>query len=83
MPSQEWFKDNPKISAYISQDLNQHLEQWMRERNIRKVSQALTTILEEYLGVVQISPVVQPAINLDRLDVLEGKLQASLRNWRN
>ena len=80
MPSQEWFKDNPKISAYISQSLNQRLEKWMRERNIRKVSQALTTILEEHLGVVQPSPVMQPTLNLDRLDALEGKLQASPRN---
>lgn len=80
MPSQEWFKDNPKISAYISQDLNQRLEEWMRERHIRKVSQALTKILEEHLGVVQFSSIVQPAIDSDRLDVLEGKSKASLRN---
>jgi hypothetical protein len=80
MPSQEWFKDNPKVSAYISQDLNQRLEAWMRERNIRKVSQALTTILEEHLGVVQPSSIVQPALNFDRLDALEGKLKASLKN---
>jgi len=79
MPSQEWFKDNPKISAYISQDLNQRLEEWMKERNIRKMSQALTTILEEHLGVIQFSSIVQPAINLDRLNALEGKLKASLR----
>lgn len=67
MPTDEWFKENPKVSAYIPHSLNEKLTDWMKERSIKKVSQALTTILEEHLGVVQNKPIPQP----DRDDGLE------------
>lgn len=75
MPTEEWFKENPKVSAYISPDLNGRLNEWMKKRGIRKVSQALTVILEEHLGVVQNSPVVQ-SFDDSRVADLEGKLTA-------
>jgi hypothetical protein len=59
MPTDEWFKENPKISAYISPNLNQKLSEWMKSRNIKKVSQALTTILEEHLGVVKLNQILE------------------------
>lgn len=77
MPSPEWFKENPKVSTYISRDLNQRLENWMREKNIKKVSQALTAILEEYLGVVQSnSKVVQYSVDTNRIEVLEERVNS-------
>ena len=51
MPTPEWFAENPKISAYISKDLDDALKAWMAENRIKKVSQALTTILEQHLGL--------------------------------
>ena len=75
MPTDEWFKENPKVSAYISQDLNEKLLEWMKGRSIKKVSQALTAILEEYLGVVQTEPITQP-VGDDRLEALEQKLES-------
>jgi predicted DNA-binding transcriptional regulator AlpA len=75
MPTDEWFKENPKVSAYIPQSLNEKLTEWMAGRNIKKVSQALTTILEEYLGVVQTEPIIQPNRD-DRLEALEEKFES-------
>jgi len=75
MPTDEWFKENPKVSAYIPQDLNEKLTEWMKGRSIKKVSQALTAILEEYLGVVQTEPITQP-VRDDRLESLEQKVES-------
>ena len=49
MPSEEWFRENPKVSAYISRELHQKLEAWMEDNGVKKVSQALTEILEAFL----------------------------------
>ena len=75
MPTDEWFKENPKVSAYIPHDLNEKLTEWMKGRNIKKVSQALTAILEEYLGVVQTKLITQP-VRDDRLEALEQKFES-------
>ena len=75
MPTDEWFKENPKVSAYIPKELNEKLLDWMKGRSIKKVSQALTAILEEYLGVVQIEPTAQP-VRDDRLEALEQKFES-------
>jgi len=47
----------------------------MKGRSIKKVSQALTAILEEYLGVVQTEPITQP-VRDDRLEALEQKVES-------
>jgi hypothetical protein len=75
MPTDEWFKENPKVSAYIPQNLNEKLLEWMKGRSIKKVSQALTTILEEHLGVVQNKPIAESGEG-DRLEALEQKLES-------
>ncbi|MFM7427424.1 MAG: hypothetical protein ACKO7W_20895 [Elainella sp.] len=49
MPTEEWCKENPKVAAYISRELNERLLAWMEQRGIKKVSQALTAILEKEL----------------------------------
>lgn len=75
MPTDEWFKENPKVSAYIPKELNEKLLDWMKGRSIKKVSQALTTILEEHLGVVQTEPITQP-VRDDRLEALGQKVES-------
>lgn len=80
MPTSQWFQENPKISAYISKDLYQQLEEWMNEQGVKKVSQALTQILEDYLRVnqdVDQSSLTSGSLYSSRLDILEGKLKAS------
>jgi hypothetical protein len=51
MPKKEWFEQNPKVSAYLSPELNTRLKEFMDEREITRTSQALYTILEEYFSV--------------------------------
>ena len=51
MPTPEWFAENPKISAYVSKEIDDALKAWMEENRVKKVSQALTQILNEYLGL--------------------------------
>ena len=75
MPTDEWFRENPKVSAYIPKELNEKLSDWMKGRSIKKVSQALTTILEEHLGVVQTKPITQP-VRDDRLEAIEQELKS-------
>lgn len=72
MPTNKWFQENPKISAYISKNLYERLEEWMESRGTKKISQALTQILEEHLEVAQVIP-NQSTVNQNRLEVLEGK----------
>lgn len=75
MPTPEWFKENPKVSAYISKDLEERLHSWMATRSIRKESQAITVILEEYLSGVD-QPVDQSSqdyVSNSRFEALEGK----------
>lgn len=50
MPTPQWFQENPKVSTYIPRELHNALEAWMKERQIKKVSQALIKILEIQLG---------------------------------
>lgn len=73
MPTDEWFKENPKVSAYIPKELNDKLLEWMKGKNIKKVSQALTAILEEHLGVVQVEP-KKPTTNDSGMIALEEKM---------
>lgn len=73
MPTKDWFDDNPKVSAYVSRELYEQLEAWMKGQNIKKVSQALTAILEQHLGKIAPS---QESNNLERVEALEGKLRA-------
>ncbi|MCU0570081.1 MAG: hypothetical protein MUF49_26345 [Oculatellaceae cyanobacterium Prado106] len=72
MPTEEWFKENPKVSAYISKELNERLLVWMKQRGIKKVSQALTAILQEHLEGSQINAGVQSS-QAERVAALEGK----------
>jgi hypothetical protein len=82
MPTDEWFKENPKISAYISPNLNEKLSEWMKNRGIKKVSQALTTILEVHLGVNQDRPNIESSDN-DRLRIVEEKLESLSQEVRS
>ena len=50
MPTDAWFKANPKISGYVPQTVYDRLIQFKDERGI-SISQAVTTVLSEYFGV--------------------------------
>jgi hypothetical protein len=78
MPSPQWFEDNPKVSAYIAKELHDALETWMREKQIKKVSQALTKILEIHLGFTEELPAIAPGTyaTVEQLDELRGELRA-------
>ena len=76
MPTKDWFKANPKVSAYLSAELNQALQNWMKERRIKKVSVGLTTILEEFLRVNQDKlPVGQNLISLEQFEELQRRVE--------
>lgn len=78
MPSPQWFEDNPKVSAYVPKELHNALETWMKEKQIKKVSQALTKILEIHLGLTEELPVIAPGTyaTVEQLDELRGELRA-------
>jgi len=78
MPTEEWFKENPKVSVYLSPNLHQLLTAWMEKNGIRKNTQALTTILEEYFGVNQSKP-VKSNLDSSRIELLEGKVDSLSR----
>ena len=74
MPNQEWSEDHPKISAYISRELAAALSEWMKTNGHKKVSQALTVILQDYL----LGPLVTEAVKGqdDRLEKLEAMVES-------
>ena len=52
MPTDTWFKANPKVSGYVSQAVYDCLMKFKGDRGI-SISQAMTTVLSEYFGVNQ------------------------------
>lgn len=82
MPKQEWFQENPKVSAYLSPSLNRLLKEWMEKNGIKKTTQALTTILEEFLGVTQSKP-IQSNLDMTRMESLEEKVESLSREMEN
>jgi hypothetical protein len=82
MPKKEWFQENPKVSAYLSPVLNQLLKEWMEKNGIKKTTQALTAILEEFLGVTQSKP-FQSNLDTTRIESLEEKVESLSREMEN
>ena len=81
MPTKDWFKANPKVSAYLSIELNQALQSWMKEHRIKKVSVGLTTILESFLGVNQDKlPVDQSSVSIEQFQELEKRIETLERS---
>lgn len=80
MPTQQWFEENPKVSAYIPKDLHQALESWMKEKHIKKVSQAITKILEIQLGFSGEETAIKPGMyaTVEQLNELRDELKALL-----
>jgi hypothetical protein len=78
MPTPQWFQENPKVSTYIPRELHNALEVWMKERQIKKVSQALIKILETQLGFsndAQEKSFAQYA-TIDQLEELKNKIKS-------
>ena len=78
MPTPEWFAENPKISAYVSKDIDDALKAWMEENRIKKVSAALTTILEQFLGLADAPTGIAPGnyATLEQLKELQARVEA-------
>lgn len=78
MPTPEWFAENPKISAYVSKEIDDALKAWMEQNRVKKVSQALTQILNEYLGLVKAPKVIAEGqyATLEQLQELMARVEA-------
>jgi hypothetical protein len=63
MPTPQWLKNNPKISAHIPQPLYEKLEAFMRDRGLQKTAQAVTLVLTEYLSSPQLSTRSSPQLS--------------------
>jgi hypothetical protein len=50
MPSQDWLATHPKVQGYLTQETHTLLLQWMSDRHITRVSEAVGVILHEYLS---------------------------------
>lgn len=82
MPNKEWFEQNPKVSAYLSPELNTRLKEFMSEREITRTSQALTSILEEYFGVTSGQPSHSTEERLKGLEATVTTIQKELTEIR-
>jgi hypothetical protein len=77
MPTPQWFQENPKVSTYIPRELHNALETWMKERQIKKVSQALIKILETQLGFSPDTPEkdLGQYATIDQLEELRNEIK--------
>ena len=83
MPSNEWLKNNPKITGSIPKALKDKLQNFSKDQNI-SISEALRIILENYFSETKFSTSSQlltqssqPVLNSieDRLKYLETQIQ--------
>ena len=74
MATKEWLNSHAKVRAYLDFSLYASLEDWMKKNKIKKVSQALTIILEHYLEANILTKLL-----LDKLEQEGKKLKLKLR----
>ena len=55
MPSNQWKQDNPKISGHIPKPLKDQLDQFITEKELSGVSEALRIILENHFSEPEFS----------------------------
>jgi hypothetical protein len=79
MPKKEWFEQNPKVSAYLSPELNTRLRKFMDERGISRTSQALSVVLEEYFSLTPEQESSSTDKRLANLEMAIARLQKELR----
>jgi hypothetical protein len=82
MPTHQWLKDNPKISAHIPQPLHEKLEAFMRDRGLQKTAQAVTLILTEYLSSSQLTTQSSPQLTTDESiwELVKQQVERALYN---
>jgi len=66
--------ENPKVSAYVLPDVYDALVRYKEEQGLKSISLAVSQILEDYLLCDPDVP--NRGEEVDRLEVLEGKLKA-------
>jgi len=74
MPTDAWFKANPKISGYVPQTVYDCLMKFKDERGV-SISQAVTVVLAEYFGVNhQVDQLSLGGVTLAQINSLEQRL---------
>jgi hypothetical protein len=86
MPLKDWLEKHPKVQGYLTQETHAKLLQWMRDRHITRISEAVGTILHEYLSnspahPLSNSPPPQISESLEqRLKAVEALLKPKVVN---
>jgi hypothetical protein len=81
MPSKDWLKKHPKVQGYLTTETHAQLLQWMSDRHITRISEAVGIILHEYLSdslphAPSSSPTIQISESLEqRLKAVEALLK--------
>lgn len=76
MPSEDWLKENPKVSTHIPQHLYDELLRFMADQSINSTAKAVKLILKQYLSSQQQSKVDHSVDHLvnNRLKTIEEKV---------
>lgn len=81
MPTEDWLKQNPKVSAHIPQELYQQLQEFMEQRGITRTAEALKLIMGEYFNdrvdhtIAKSSPLVDHSVD-HKLTTIESKIDS-------
>ena len=84
MATDEWRRDNPKVSGHIPKSLKAQLDQFIKDQELKGTSEALRIILENHFNQSELSTSPQPldksyqlALNSiqERLDSVETQLK--------
>ena len=84
MATDEWKRDNPKVSGHIPKPLKAQLDQFIKDEGLKGTSEALRIILEKHLSQSEFSNSFQPldqsfqlAFNSiqERLDSVETQMK--------
>jgi predicted nuclease with TOPRIM domain len=80
MPTEDWLKQNPKVSAHIPRELQQQLQEFMEQHDIKSNSEALKTILREYFSNRELTTADQTMSKSsqlvdNRLSTLESQIE--------
>ena len=77
MATDEWKKDNPKVSGHIPKELKAQLDQFIKDQGLRGTSEALRIILENHFNQPELSTSSQQIVNSDneQWNRIEEKLE--------
>lgn len=78
MPTSDWLEERTKLSVYVGDEINDALKAWMEQNRIKKVTRALTIILEQHLGLAEAPQQTAPGsyATLEQLQELVARVEA-------